>query len=371
MQLRRKEMTNSTISGHVLDNLGRPVPNVKVNLNGKLVAQSLEDGFFSVPAARPEPRMAFTFSESGYVSNTRVFEGRTVASHHTVVLWPVMQSLAFDTVHDLDVEFQASRLRIPANALAGPEHRPFRGRARLDFTLFDVSSPLQRSAASGDYSALLADGSVRRLNSWGIFDLAVRDTEGRPLELAPGAKAELAIPIPRRLRNPPRSVGYFDFETRSGRWIPAGEFTLDPTTRTYNGTITRFAGPDGSTQHNIDEPQDTTCVTIRVLNYWNTAPLANFTVEVHGAQYTSTGTTDSNGYACVLVQRNSTFTAKAYGHIGSSDYGTPTPSTLTSPDFSSGAGDCGDPDKCPFIGVVNADLIVHMMLARESAGALA
>ncbi len=130
-------------------------------------------------------------------------------------------------------------------------------------------------------------------------------------------------------------------------------------TLTYNGSVTSFGGA-----HNLDEAQDTVCVTVLVVNQWDSTPLANMWVTAHGAQYDFTGTTGSDGTVCLLVQRNASFTVDAIGTSSSgSSFGTPNPPTFTSPDFSSGAGDCGDPDRCPLVGTVYADLIVGVGMA--------
>lgn len=348
------------ISGHVLDNNRHPVGKVKISLKGKEVAESHDDGLFSVTLAKPESRVALSFATEGYVSNTRVINGKGASNGRTVIVWPVTQRVTFDSSHELDIEFGASRIRIPANALTGSGGKTFKDRARLEFTLFDVTNPFQRAAASGDYSGRLLDGSIRRLNSFGIFDLSVRDTKGHQLELAKGASATLSIAIPRKLVDHiPKKVGFFDFDMSAGLWLQVGTFQYVPETLTCDGTITRFADANGNTQHNLDEPQDTTCVTVQILNSWNAAPMANMTVQAYGAQYTFTGITNANGFVCLLVQRNASFTVEAFGQLGGSDYQTITPATFTAPNFSSGANDCGDPVMCPVLGIVLVDLIVH------------
>jgi len=351
----------ATISGHVLDNNRRPVGKVKILLKGKIVAETGDDGFFSVTPAKTESRVALTFAAEGYVSNTKVYEGKAAGGGTVVVVWPRAQRLGFDSSRELDIEFGSSRIRIPAAALTTPDGRKFNERARLEYTLFDVTSPLQRVAAPGDYSGRLLDSSVRRLNSFGIFDLSVSDLKGGPLNLAKGASVALSIGIPRKLLDRvPKKVGFFDFDMLTGLWVQVGTFQYVPDTLTCDGTITRFADANGNTQHNLDDPQDTTCVTVQVLNTWNSAPMANMTVAAHGAQFTFTGTSNANGFVCLLVQRNASFTVDAYGQVGSSYYATPHQPTFTAPNFSSGAGDCGDPVACPVLGTVLIDLLVGL-----------
>jgi len=355
------------IEGHVIDNSRRPVANAKISLKGKVLAQSRKDGSFSVDLAKAEPRVALTFAADGYVSNTRVYNGVSRGGN-VVVIWPVAYRLKFDSARDLDVELGGSRIQIPANALTGAGGEKVSGPAALRYTWFDVTSPLQRAAAPGDFSGRMRDRSVQRLNSYGIFDLAVEDLKGRALDLRRGAKVEVSIPVPRKLApKAPKKVGFFEFELATGLWLDVGSFDLGPTL-TYNGSVTRFPGPDGSTAHNCDDPQDCVCVTVQVVNDWDLTPLPNMWVTAHGPQYDSTGTTDANGMVCLLVQRNAAFTADAIGNT----HGTPVPASFTSPNFSSGASDCGDSVRCPLVGTIYASLIVGMggMLAVQFPSAI-
>jgi|SRR6185437_3401504 len=159
----------SIISGHVLDNNRRPVGKVKVSLKGKIVAESGNDGAFSVNLVKAETRVAITFVAEGYVSNTRVYDSRAGAGN-TIVIWPIAYRVRFDPSRELDIELGSSRIRIPENGLTGRGGKKFNGAVELQFTLFDITSPFQRAAASGDFSGRLPDGRIQRLNSYGIFD---------------------------------------------------------------------------------------------------------------------------------------------------------------------------------------------------------
>jgi hypothetical protein len=346
----------SKIAGYVFDRSRRPIAKVKISLKGKVVAESGWDGSFSVALAKAELRVALTFDVEGYVSNTRIYDAR-VGGSRVVVMWPIAYRVTFNPGRDLDVELGASRIRIPANALTGRDGKKYNDPATLRFTWFDVTSPLQRAAAPGDFSGRLLDRGVQRLNSYGIFDLDVRDPKGRPLTPARGAKIGLAIAVPPKLADKaPKQTGFFNFDAAAGLWTQIDNFVFAPNTLTYNGSVTSFGGA-----HNLDDPQDTTCVTVRVVSSWDSTPMPNFSVTAQGLQYDSFGTTDSDGFVCLLVQRNASFTAHASGQYGGSDYGTMDPyPTFTSPDFSSGAAACGDPERCPFVGTIHVDLVVGM-----------
>jgi hypothetical protein len=91
-------------------------------------------------------------------------------------------------------------------------------------------------------------------------------------------------------------------------------------------------------------------------------------VIAHGGQYDSQGTTDANGFVCLLVQKSSSITLEAYGSVGSSFWSTPPwmHPTFATPNITSGAGDCGDPVKCPLLGTVPVDLIVGGIAAQTT-----
>jgi len=345
----------ATISGRVIDNQRRPAGKVKILLRGRVIGETGNDGLFSVVAPRAESRLALTFDAEGYVPNTHVFDAKAPGNGNVIVVWPIAYRVKFDASRGLDVELGASRVKVPADALTGPGGERFDGPAVLRFTLLDITDSLQQSAASGDFSGRMLDGSIQRLNSFGIFDLDLRDLAGRQLSLRRGAKVDLAIAVPPKLRDrAPRRVGFFDFDLETGRWIQVGNFEFVPSTLTYNGSVTSFGGA-----HNLDNPQDTTCVTVQVVRMFDGAGMSNFNVTAHGAQYSSSGTTNASGFVCLLVQRNASFTVDAWGVVGTSYYLTPQQPTFTSPNFSSGAADCGNScTSCPFLGTVQVDLVV-------------
>jgi hypothetical protein len=261
------------------------------------------------------------------------------------------------------VQLGSSRIVVPARALKSRAGKTVSVSAQLQFTLLDVTNPLQQAAASGDFTGRLPDGNLRRLNSWGIFDFAIYDAKGTSFTLRDGAEIELSIAIPPRLvKRAPARVGYYDFDPATGIWMHAGTFGWVPSTLTYNGTVKRFGGA-----HNLDDPQDTTCVTVQVINLYNGAGLPNMSVTAQGLQYASYGTTNANGFVCLVVDRNANFTVTAQGSVGGTFWGTPHPVVLMSPNIASTASDCGNQTLCPFVGTVPADFAVGIAPGIPSA----
>ena len=341
------------ITGHVTDPELRPVAGAQIHFQGRQVAVSGTDGYFAVKVAKPTARMALTVVAEGYVPNTQVFSARANGNGNTIVVWPKAYTVAFDPRLGLDVELGGSRIQVPAKSLLDTKGRLYEKQVKLEFTLFDITRSIARAAASGDFSGRMMDGSIQRLNSFGIFYLDLVGVDKARLTLRPETKIDLSIAVPRVLAPlAPKVVPFFEFDRLDGRWVQVGEFGFVPSDLVYNGSVTRFGGV-----HNLDSAQDTICVTLQVVRSFNNMPMPFMNVTAHGLQYDSYGTTDANGFVCLLVQRNATFTATASGSVGGSYYGTPLPSTFTSPNFSSGASDCGNATTCPLLGFVFVSLI--------------
>jgi hypothetical protein len=340
-------------SGRVIDSNNIPISGASIAFMGQIIATTAEDGTFSAPVANAGERISLVFSAPGFVSTAKSFN-TTARTSNVIVIWPIAHRMTFDPASDLDVELGGTHLRLPAGTLLDAQGAALKERAQVAYTLFDVSDARQRAAAPGDYSAINPDGTIQRLESFGIFDLDIRALSGQPVTLADGAGLAIAIPVPPRLvRRAPRKIGHYVMDAMTARWVLVGHFLLDPPTLTYNGTITRLGGAG-----NLDTDLEIVCVTIRVVTVWNGQPLANMLITAEGPNWISTGTTNASGLACLLVGKNQTFTAKAEGMVGSSSYGTPVKPTFQGPNFNSGASDCGNSERCPLLGTIEADLIV-------------
>jgi hypothetical protein len=200
----------------------------------------------------------------------------------------------------------------------------------------------------------MRDRSLVQLNSFGVFELNVLDRKGRAATLVPGETIDLSIAVPERLaRKAPKAMPYFDFDRITGNWVEVGSFEWASSTLTYNGRVERFGGA-----HNLDDPTMVTCVTIRTVNAWSLLPLPFASVTAHLSQSNSYGVSDANGYVCLLVERNAPFSVTGSLVVGLSNYVSIAPMNFMAPNIQSGAADCGDPVKCPYLGDLQLDLVV-------------
>jgi len=109
---------------------------------------------------------------------------------------------------------------------------------------------------------------------------------------------------------------------------------------------------------------DTTCLRVRVFEpHFPTPPhgppAVNSRVKATGVSYngSSEGYTDSNGFVCLLVKRNSQVSLVASSTQVASYVSVPI--VITTPNIASGANDCGNVARCP-LQEIDLDIIVGM-----------
>jgi hypothetical protein len=350
----KRHAPTGSIQGRVVDSSQSPVAGVQVRAPGKAPAITNAQGEFELSGLSPTPRLAVSFSAPGFVNTTQVYEVSAVRRGvNVVVIWPRSEAVPADAALGGKISFsQGGGLTLPPNALVDSNGTTMTGQVQVRLTYLDVSDPAQLDAAPGDFTAQMSDGALRKLESFGIFEIVVTDSAGRPVELARGQTAALELPIPRSfLGRAPETSGLFSFDPSRGLWVEEGRLSRNDLV--YSGTIDRF---DWS--WNADIPEETTCMTFKVVRPWvNNQPEPNCLVEATGVGYgsKSKGHTDVNGLVCLLVKRNSQVKLQAFSTENPTYVSVP--KTVTSPDIASGAQDCGDEERCP-LTIIPLDIIV-------------
>jgi hypothetical protein len=350
-----------TITGRVIDPQNRPVRGTLVQVPGRMPIRTTANGTFTFDNLALTDRLAISFSASGFVDTTRVFPvWPGVLNATDIVLLRRAPAVVINATNGGRVTFaQGGGLTIPPRSLVDPGGKLLTGDVRVSLTYLDFSDPKQIRSAPGDFTATMRDNSVRTLESFGIFEAYLEDLGGRRADLASGKTAIINLPIPRsNLGNVPRTIGLFSFGTTSGRWMEAGTLIRSDDGLTYNGTISTL-----DVNWNGDDPVDTTCIRVQVFephfpNPPHGPPAVNSHVTATGVSYngSSDGYTDSNGFVCLLVKRNSQVSLQAFSTQVSSYVSVPI--VITTPNIASGAADCGNLAKCPLAQEIDLDIIV-------------
>ena len=349
----RATPASNSFPGRVVDQRNTPVEGVEVNIQGRDAVRTNSNGEFEIHNLQPTERLAVSFSARGFMNTTRIYRvGESSGNGTTVVIWPRASPVPLDAARGGRVSFlKGGGVTIPPNALVDINNRPVSGKVLVSLTQLDVSDRDQLRTMAGDFKARMSDKSIKMLESFGVFEIAVVDDRGERVNLAPGKTVKFDLPVPHTLKDRvPKRSRLFSFDTSSGFWIEEGEAALTEQL-VYSGTINRF-----DWEWNLDNPLDTTCITVKFVDIFgaNAGPIANALVEAKGVTYNtiSSGYTNSAGLVCLLVKINSAIEIRATDPVLNTVIG---PITVMSPNIVSGASDCGDPTLCPLITTVEQD----------------
>jgi hypothetical protein len=163
------------------------------------------------------------------VNTTRILPDAARSGINTVLIWPRAAAVTIDAATGGTIPFASGgSIAIPANSLADPQGRAVSGPVDVSVTYFDVSDRARLLAVPGDFTARMRDGSQRRLQSYGVFEVAASDRAGNRIDLARGCNAAVRIPIPRAFaERAPRITGSYSFDTATAVWVEEGTLALD------------------------------------------------------------------------------------------------------------------------------------------------
>jgi endo-1,3-1,4-beta-glycanase ExoK len=287
----------SSISGRVVDPQDHAVAGVEVRLGNRLVGITDRSGKFVIRAAPANNRLAVSFSAPKFMSTTRIYEAAARLNGNTVVIWPRSAPLPLNATQGGTLTFPAGTLTIPPRALLDDRRRPVEGDVRVSFSAFDVTDPAQYRSAPGDFTARMRDNSIRRLETFGVFEIYVEDARGNRVDLADGQLAEVNLVVPESL-SPPETVGSYSFEAVSGLWVEAGTFR-----RTEMGTLTTTLSTL-QVAWNADDVMNTTCIIVTADCGCIGASTSNFSAQGQGVSYAHSFTAVKD--QCVDVKTNAT-----------------------------------------------------------------
>lgn len=334
-----------TVRGRVVNPQNVPVAGVRVRAPGREAVLTDGKGEFELRGLPAAERLAVGFSARGFMDTTRIYDSRRSSTGDTVVIWPRAAPASLDAERGGKLTFPGGTVSFPPRALVDEAGRAVRGKVRVSFSALDVSDRRQVRSAPGDFTARMRGNKIRRLETFGVFEVFVEDANGRRANLARGRKAAVQLFIPRALRRRvPAAVGLFSFEQDSGLWVEEGTLGATPARTWFTASLSNL-----TPIWNADMVLDTTCVKLKILgcDCHNPAGLAGSHVEAYGLDYSgfSDGYTDANGEVCLPVKRNAKASVTAY-HPSLPDVHS-NPLEITTPAHVAGASDCGNPSLCP------------------------
>ncbi|HEX2077789.1 MAG TPA: carboxypeptidase-like regulatory domain-containing protein [Longimicrobium sp.] len=289
--------------GGVVSSLdGTPIGGASVHTPTGASTTTRADGSFSINGLQPTDRLAVTIITQDYVRGSVVYPvraGQTLT--RPVKLIPRARPVVIDTRTGGEISLpREGRVSIPANAFQAEDGRVVQGPVSVRMTYIDPLDAAQVAAAPGDYTALGTDGGLQQLETFGMIEMAVVDSQGRSLRLVRGTGVNIGWPSSREVRVSD-TRGIYNFDEGVARWIASGP------NRTFGGTLPYTPpriGLGGVELWNDDDPLPRVCISVTVNRSAGTI-IENVTATGVSYSGTSSAWTDGSKTARINVKPNS------------------------------------------------------------------
>jgi Carboxypeptidase regulatory-like domain/Bacterial Ig domain len=275
--------TDAVFSGQVTGPTGLPIGGATVAANTG-VTRTDADGGFTVSVKRSD-RYVVNVSAPGFLSASKIYD-RSLASQTYRLANASVQTVnprgvirVQDNRRDLEQrKLRGASVTIPADTLVGPDGRRATGSLQAQIATIDIAN----GEMPGDFGARGRNGGETNIISFGAVEIELRDSTGRPYNLARGQAAEVSIPVPASMPQPPPSIALWTYNRTTGFWDEeVGTATLNAATRTYVGKVSHF-----STINTDLAKTDAACVRVLLDNINRSQLRARVAWESGGTQFT-------------------------------------------------------------------------------------
>ena len=256
---------NTSISGRITSD-GVPLSGVQVKA-GNTTALTDENGIFLLDDASVLQQTAFVnASKEGYFPGIRTFVASTEAVNYIEIdLLEKELTGSFSTTTGGNISVPGgSVISFSPNSIVTESGNPYSGSVNVYAHYLSPEDEDLSLTMPGDLRGINADGDLTGMITYGMLAVEITGTSGEKLQVAPGKKAVLEMPISvQQAGTAPASIPLWYFDETTGLWKEEGVAVKQ--NGKYVGEVSHFS-------------------------YWNCDVPANFI-------YFNTQLTDQNGNA--------------------------------------------------------------------------
>lgn len=278
--------TPAALQVNVLDNQLKPIPEVKVTVNGQSIwTDANGQAYFPNAVAS---RTIIQASKQGYFDGfSSAYRPAVGAAISTIALAPIALPLTFnDSTAATIAATSGLKITFPAHAFViEGSNQSYTGDVSVYFDHHepDIDPLFTFAMPGGDFTAIAANGTTVALTSYGFFNAEIRGANGEELNLKPGLLADVEFRIPESMRaTAPASMPLWAFDEILGIWKYDSE--LQKNENYYIGKVSHFSS------WNCDYPGER-CTVIATAVDCNGNPASNALVCLNQV----CGNTDTNG----------------------------------------------------------------------------
>jgi hypothetical protein len=234
--------TDVTFAGKVVTQASVPIARPTVDVNGKSFTGNANGAFLAkVPRA---DRYVVNVSSPGFVPASRIFDQSGLYNEYrlartTVTLIdPTTRVVITDRRTDnRKSELRPAVIRLEPGSLVGADGKVATGLIQARIATIDIAN----AEMPGDFGARSGGKEVNIISYGAVFAEFV-DASGYRYKLAPGKLAEIILPPPAVLKNPPATIALWSYNDQAGYWDDLKLVAkFDPARKAYIGKVPHFS----------------------------------------------------------------------------------------------------------------------------------
>jgi len=283
---------NGNIAGLVVNENGDPVEGATVRV-GDQQLQTGPGGYFIFRDIVLNANGTFIkVDQAGYFHASRRFYPKLNAMNYTTLTLMTKNNTGqVSAIEGGTVNVQGgATVKLPANGIAKTDGTLYTGQVQVAARWLNPTADNLTAIMPGNLHAINNRQEEVALATYGMMAVELTGTDGSPLNLASGSKAELSIPIPSELQgNAPNEIPLWHFDENTGLWREEGFAVRQG--NAYVGEVSHFSF------WNWDVPYPLVNIEGTILTPGGD-PLSSIwlRVTVLGTVVTGYGTVDNNGY---------------------------------------------------------------------------
>ena len=234
---------SSSASGFVTDENELPVIQAIVQL-GSLSATTDKYGYFEIKNAQVTKNAAVvTVLKTGYFKGIKTYiaaEGKPAFLRIKLIPKTIAGTVTGNSGGSLVLPNGLS-ITLPANAIVNAAtNAAYTGTVNISAHWLNPTSPDLSNTMPGDLRGINANGDMRLLVTYGMAAVELTGSGGELLQIAPGKKATLSLPIPVSISaTAPATIPLWYFDEAKGLWKEEGSATK--TGNSYVGEVSHFS----------------------------------------------------------------------------------------------------------------------------------
>jgi len=302
---------NVTVSGFVTDENDKPVANAAVKMANSSTSTD-KYGFFEVKNTQVIKEAAFvTIEVPGYFKGIKSFMAtERKETFFRIKMIPKINAGNIDAATGGNITTPTGlQILLPANGVVNATtNAAYTGPVNVAVHWLDPTAKDLNRSMPGDLRGLDTAGAMKLLTTYGMAAVALTGSAGESLQVAPGKKAKLTIPLPASIAaTAPANIPLWYFDETTGLWKEEGIAVKSG--NSYTGEVSHFS------YWNCDVPSKFVRFNCTVTNAKG-VPIKNALVKISEAgnpQRSGSGYTDSSGYTSGAVPDKTALLLEIFG----------------------------------------------------------